>query len=146
MEKVHNVFISWSGERSRVVANFLHQWLPKIIQAAKPWLSSEDIDKGSRSQSEIARALAEIRVGIVCLSPENLTKPWIIFEAGALSKSIDDRTRICTYLIGGLGPEDVEPPLGTFQATKAEKEDTRKLLHTINAAVSDEPIPKGAHQ
>jgi hypothetical protein len=27
-----------------------------------------------------------------------------------------------------------------FQATKADKEDTRKLIHTINNAVSDEPV------
>lgn len=142
MGKAHNVFISWSGARSRAVAEFLHGWLPKVIQATKPWLSSEDIDKGSRSQAEIATALEGIKVGVICLTPENLEEPWILFEAGALSKTVDDKTRLCTYLIGGLQPEDVGAPLGTFQATKAEKGDTRKLLQTINSALSDAPLSK----
>jgi hypothetical protein len=142
MDKPYNIFISWSGGRSHSAAEFLHKWLPKVIQTAKPWLSSEDIEKGSRSQDEIAKVLKGSRFGIICLTPENRDRPWVLFEAGALSKTFDDRTRVCTYLLGGLEPQDVTQPLGLFQATRAEKEDTRKLLHTINAAVSDEPLPE----
>jgi hypothetical protein len=39
------VFISWSGERSKCVAEALRNWIPKIINAVLPWLSSADIDK-----------------------------------------------------------------------------------------------------
>src|SRR5215472_15527376 len=67
-----------------------------------------------------------------CLPPENLEKPWILFEAGALSKALGDKTRVCPYLFGDLWPENVKPPLGMFQATKAVKDDTRKLLATVN--------------
>ena len=74
-------------------------------------------------------------MGVVCLTPQNWNRPWILFEAGALSKSLDDKTRVCTYLLGELRPGDVVPPLGMFQATKAEKADTRKLIGTINRAV-----------
>jgi len=105
-------------------------------------MSETDIQKGSRGLDEIARALADIKVGITCLTPENLQRPWIFFEAGALSKTIGDRARLCTFLIGGLEPQDIVPPLGMFQATKAEKQDTLKLVHTINMAVSDTPIPE----
>jgi hypothetical protein len=140
MDKPHNMFISWSGERSGAAAEFLRKWLPKVIQAAKPWLSSKDIEKGSRSLDEIAKALQGVRFGIICLTPENLNAPWILYEAGALSKTIDDGSRLWTYLLGGLQPKDVTPPLGSFQATVAEEEDTRKLLHTINTAVSEEAV------
>lgn len=105
-------------------------------------MSETDIDKGSRGLDEIAKALADIRVGVTCLTPENLSRPWIFFEAGALSNTIRDRTRLCTYLIGGLQPQDVLPPLGMFQATRAVKEDTLKLVRTINRAVSDNPVPE----
>jgi len=37
-----------------------------------------------------------------------------------------------TEFLGGLQFQDIKPPLGMFQATKAEKDDTRKLVHTIN--------------
>jgi hypothetical protein len=63
-------------------------------------------------------------------------------EAGALSKFIDERTRLCTYLIGGLKPSDVSPPLGMFQGTMATKDETFKLVQTINRVVSDDPLPE----
>jgi hypothetical protein len=113
-----------------------------VIQAAEPWMSDTDIEKGSRGFDEISRALGDIKVGIVFLTPENLTAKWILYEAGALSKTIDDKTRLCTYLLGGLNFQDVDPPLGMFQYTKADQEDTRKLVRTINRAVSDEPLPE----
>ena len=34
----YNVFISWSGEQSRMVASGLWTWLPRVIQASKPWM------------------------------------------------------------------------------------------------------------
>jgi hypothetical protein len=140
MNKNCNVFLGWSGNRSRHVAEFLRGWIPKVIQSARPWMSETDIDKGSRGLDEITKALSEIKVGISCLTPENLQRPWISFEAGALSRTIGDQTRLCTYLIASLAPQDVLPPLGMFQATRAEKNDTLKLMRTINVAVSAEPV------
>jgi hypothetical protein len=40
------VFISWSQERSRIVARALYDWLPAIIQSLEPWMSSADIGAG----------------------------------------------------------------------------------------------------
>jgi hypothetical protein len=140
MSQSHNVFISWSGERSNAVALKLREWLPRVIQAAKPWMSDIDIAKGSRGLNEVMKALSSMKVGIICLSPQNLETPWLLYEAGALSKAIDDSSRLCTYLLDGLEPEDVKPPLGMFQATRASKEDSRKLIQTINLSVSDDPL------
>lgn len=142
MDKPCNVFISWSGERSRWVAEALQDWLPKVIQTARPWMSDKDVKKGSRGLHEIAKALDGISVGISCLTPENLREPWILYEAGALSKTINDETRLCTYLCGGLEPHNIEPPLGMFQHTKAEKEDTGRLVLDINSALSHDPVPE----
>lgn len=103
-------------------------------------MSDTEIVKGSRGINEIARALEGMKVGISCLTPENLEAPRLAFEAGALSKSIDDKTRRCTYLFGGLNFQDVRPPLSMFQATRADKEDTRRLIHAIKKAVQDAPI------
>jgi hypothetical protein len=142
MSKTNNVFISWSGERSKVAAQALKEWLPMVIQAVEPWMSDSDIDKGSRGLSEISNALGSIKIGIVCLTPENQDESWLNYEAGALSKTIDEKTRLCTYLLAGLTPEQVTQPLGMFQHARADKEDTRKLVHSINSAVSVEPLPE----
>jgi hypothetical protein len=140
MAKQHNIFISWSGARSKAIAEALREWLPAVIQAAKPFMSDTDIDKGSRGLNEVIKALEGMRVGIVCLTPENLNEPWILYEAGALSKTIDDKTRLCTYLLGGLQFQDIRQPLGMFQHTKANKEETWKLIRTINSSISDDPV------
>jgi hypothetical protein len=140
MSKPYNIFISWSGPRSRHVAEALKDWLPTLLQSAKPWMSESDIEKGTRGLEEIGKALAGIKIGISCLTPENLSSPWILYEAGALAKALDDKSRLCTYLLSGLRPQDVAPPLGMFQATKAEKDDTRKLLTSINVNVGEEPV------
>jgi hypothetical protein len=136
----HNVFISWSGDRSRAAAQALREWLPIILQAARPWMSESEIEKGSVGLEEVAKALV-MKVGIICLTPENLKEEWILFEAGALSKAFDDKTRVCTYLLGGLRKQDVKPPLGMFQATTADKEETRKLVGTINRHL-DATVPE----
>jgi hypothetical protein len=143
-ELQHNVFISWSGDRSKDVALALRDWLPMVLQAAKPFMSATDIVKGSRGLVELARVLEVTKVGIICLTPENLSAPWLLFESGALSKTLDRGTLVCTYLLDGLRQQDVSPPLGQFQSTKGEKEETRQMLQNINgslgSAVSEETL------
>jgi hypothetical protein len=71
-------------------------------------------------------------VGIICLTADNTNKPWILFEAGALSKTLPD-TYVCPLLFD-LRPSDIEGPLAQFQATVIDKEDLRHLTNTINQA------------
>lgn len=127
------VFLSWSGERSRHIAEALRLWLKDVIQALDPWVSATDIEKGTRWGVELATQLEGTRFGIICLTPENLTAPWVLFEAGALSKTVAE-SRVSPYLYG-LEPSAVTGPLARFQLTRAEREDTRKLLHTLNSAL-----------
>lgn len=126
------VFLSWSTERSRVIAEALRDWLPKVIQAVQPWMSTVDIDRGARWSSDISVELEQTNFGILCLTPENLNSTWIHFEAGALSKTLG-KTFVCPYLFG-LEPTDLKGPLVQFNAAKANKDDTRKLVLTINDA------------
>jgi hypothetical protein len=98
-------------------------------------MSSEDIAKGARWSLDLLRELEDTQIGIVCLTPENLVAPWILFEAGAVGKALD-KSRVCTYL-HGLRPADLEGPLVQFQATVTEENDTLKLLHTVNTALDE---------
>jgi hypothetical protein len=134
------VFISWSGQRSAAVADALRYWLPKVIQALEPWMSADDIEKGTRWRSGLASELEESSIGIICLTRENLDSTWIHFEAGALSKQ-QHNTYVCTLLFG-LEPTDVREPLAQFQHTRATKDDLRKLISTINKALGDAKLPE----
>lgn len=121
------VFLSWSGQRSENTAQTLASWLRQVVQAVEPWLST-DIKKGVRWGPEISDQLEQSKVGIICLTSENLHEDWILFEAGALSKTKD--AHVCTFLLD-VGPADIEQPLAQFQHTRFEKEEVRKLIHTI---------------
>jgi hypothetical protein len=81
------VFISWSGSQSREVAEALKDWLPRVIQSLRPYVSSEDIDKGTRWSNDISSELASSQIGIVCVTQNSLNAVWTHFEAGALYKS-----------------------------------------------------------
>lgn len=84
------VFISWSGELSNRLAEALRQWLPAVLQFVKPYFTPSDIEKGARWGSDILSELSESDIGIICLTKENQNMPWILFEAGAISKNFDN--------------------------------------------------------
>jgi hypothetical protein len=130
----YNLFICWSDERSKAVGRALMEWLPNVIQDIKPWFS-EDIEKGSLWDVELSTQLKELKLGILCLTPDNLNSAWLHFEAGALAKTLTD-ARVCPYLYK-VSPSEVKKPLSRFQATKAEKGDTLKLVRTINKALGE---------
>jgi hypothetical protein len=134
MDKMR-IFVSWSGARSAAVAEALKEYLPVINNAFDPWLSSVDIEKGSRSTSEIAEALAAARAGIICLTPNNLKEPWILYEAGGVAKTVD-KPLACTLLID-LEPSEVSKPLGDFQHTRLVEKELLQLVKTLNRALGE---------
>ena len=138
MDKM-KVFLSWSGGKSKHVAKALRGWLPNVIQAIDPWLSSEDMAKGSRWNAEIVAKLNETEAGIICVTPDNQEAPWLNFEAGALSKTVKE-VFVCPYLIG-LTMTDLKGPLAMFQAVEANEVDTLRVVSTLNKALGDQTRP-----
>lgn len=131
------VFVSWSGSRSLHVAAALCELLPEVIADVAPWISAHNIDAGARWASELMNRLESSHFGIICLTPENLNTPWLLFEAGSLAKSVAV-ARVVPYLIG-VSPEDVKFPLAQFQGVEANREGTRKLVDALNANL-EEPM------
>jgi len=127
-------FISWSGELSHRIALALREWLPLVLPFIDPWVSSEDIAKGTRWTAEMASVLDRSNYGIICVVPDNVREPWISFEAGAISRTLG--VRVSPFLIG-LSPRELgDGPLSQFQCTSYDKEDVRKLLHSLNESNS----------
>ena len=81
------VFLSWSGEKSQRVAIALREWLPAVINELDPFVSAKDIAAGARWLAEIADQLDSTSFGIVCVTQENQTAPWLNFEAGGACES-----------------------------------------------------------
>ena len=124
------VFISWSGKRSKALANALRDWLPMVLQYVEPWVSDKDISAGDRWAQAIAGELEASNFGIICITPENLHSEWILFESGALSKSMLDAKVI--PLLHGLELSDLSGPLSQFQAQKMEEAGVMEIVRSIN--------------
>jgi hypothetical protein len=133
------LFICWAGELSRKIALILYDWIPAVIPSITPWISSEDIRKGTRWSAELSKELEGSYFGIICLVPDNLMEPWLLFEAGALSKSVEG-SRVFPLLFG-VGPSQLPGPLQQFQATIFEKEDVRKLMQSLNEQFGQPSVP-----
>ena len=129
------VFLSWSGHKSHQVALVFRDWLPSVIQSITPYVSSEDIDKGARWSTDIAKELEDSSFGILCVTKENLEAPWLLFEAGALSKMMD-KASVCPFIFD-IKRAEVKGPILKFQSTIFEKEDVKKLLVTLNKSCGD---------
>lgn len=134
------VFISWSGDRSRAVADVLRRWFPSVLQAVRPYFSPDDVAKGSRWSSEIARELEASRVGLLVITPQNQEAPWLLFEAGALAKNLD-RSKVCPLLFGGMEPTDVKGPLVQFQAAQFSKEEMKRVVKMMNGELAEAALP-----
>ncbi|WP_084251730.1 toll/interleukin-1 receptor domain-containing protein [Bradyrhizobium sp. AT1] len=132
------VFISWSGDQSRALAETFRNWIPSALQYVKPYFTPADIEKGSKWATEIFKELSASSICILVLTRDNLASNWIMFEAGAISSALD-RAKVCPVIFD-LEETDLQGPLAQFQATKFNKEDIRKLFFTINAAAGDQKL------
>lgn len=129
------VFVSWSGDLAKGLAETLHSWLPRVIQAVRPYFSPEDVAKGARWSPEISRELEEARLGLLVVTKESVEAPWLVFEAGALSKSLS-RAKVVPLLFG-LEPTELRGPLVQFQAARFDKLDMKKVVRMINGELGD---------
>lgn len=130
------LFISWSGEFSRKVAECLSIWIPTIIQAVDVFYSPDDIAKGENWGNRLSEELEQSNFGIVCLTPENVLAPWIHFEAGALSKASNSRV---SAIMLGINPSDIKGPLARLQNTSFDRDDFHRLFQSINEC-SEKPL------
>ena len=135
------LFISWSGWLSQGLALALREWTPQVIQQIDPFVSSEDIHKGSHWNAELFGSLDATSQGIVAVTRENQHRPWLNFEAGALGKSLGPSSVRPVLL--DLEPAEVTGPLSAFQATSArDKSDMLKLMHSLNSACTSPLEPE----
>jgi hypothetical protein len=135
------VFLSWSGDQSRELAEVLREWLPAVLQSVRPFFTPSDIEKGARWNKDIAQELEASSFGVFCLTKENLARPWLMFEAGALSKRLDT-SRVCPVLFG-VDSADLEGPLVQFQAAPFSEPEMRKLMKTLNSGLGEQRLDDG---
>jgi hypothetical protein len=137
MEPPKKVFLCWSKDRSKAIAQGWAKLLPEIV-GGKPILSTE-FQKGREWSTTLRNDLNEAKTGIIFLTPENVAAPWIHFEAGALATAVGSRNgEVFTYVYG-FDPGKLAGPLSAYQSTVATKVDTRRLVHDICVVMESKP-------
>jgi len=132
------VFVSWSGERSHTLGDALHDWIPLVLHYVEPWLSQADIEAGQRWAEQVAKELEASNFGIICVTRENVGSPWVLFEAGALAKSMQG-SRVIPLLLD-LEVRDITGPLAQFQAKKVERAGLLEVIQSLNQ-LAPHPVP-----
>lgn len=128
------IFISWAQERSKQIGEAFSEFLPLLMEEVEPFFSPEDIAKGSRWLPDLSQKLETISMGILCITPESTDSHWLMFEAGALSKSVTS-TRVFPVLFG-IESSDLPSPLAQFQSSIFRKEEIFKMVQEINRSCS----------
>ena len=99
-------------------------------------MSESDIGKGERWSAKVGRELESHRVGVICVTPENMASQWLLFEAGALSRMLDE-AKVCPLLLG-IRADEVTGPLVQFQATVFEREEMLALARSLNEQLGND--------
>lgn len=135
------IFISWSGDASHVVAKALKAWLPNVfqtIESSDVFLSSSDISVGTQWFNELGRVLEESEFGVLCLTRENVSRPWVLYEAGAVAKHFKT-ARVAPLLIG-ITKHEVPSPLVYLQGAELDRNGVQELLTSINQQLGDNKL------
>lgn len=129
------VFIAWSGDQSKQIAEAIHWWLPHVLSFAQPYFSPVSI--GKIWNVEISRELGQSKIGIIAMTAEGLTSPWIMFEAGAIARVIEQGGLVCPILFN-IKTTELVGPLSHFNSIEFKQKEVRELVAAINKAVPEE--------
>lgn len=99
-------------------------------------MSTEDIAKGLDWSVELHDVLAKTRICIICVTPESVRSPWLYYETGAIATN-GPNVLICPYLLGVAPSMLADGPLGRRQCTVADRDDTWKLIKSLNENALD---------
>ena len=137
------VFISWSGKSTASfnVAKKLAEWLPMILQETEPFMS-DNIRSGTNPISQIMEKLANSKIGIICVTKDNITSPWLNFEAGALNNVVTNQSGIVIPILINMTTDEFansNSPIKNLQGKEFNNEDFKIVLQDINSCL-ESPI------
>ena len=136
-----NVFISWSGERSRVIAEELRTWLKDVVHILDTFMSEHDIQKGANWIDVLDDKLKHGVFAILVLTPENRDAPWINYEAGAVHKGIKEN-KIATLLLD-VDYGDLPSTLSKFNGANCDRDGLLAVVKSINSELKDRALDPG---
>jgi hypothetical protein len=132
-----DVFLSWSGARSECLAYYVHNSLPTIVPGVRLFYSPA-IDPGAIWSNAIAAAIRKSRVAILCIARDNLSSPWLQFEAGALWRRPAGASAVVPLLLD-VSAKELPGTLQLFQTRRFDKKGFKELCEFLGRKAHIDP-------
>ena len=84
MKTKNKIFISWSKDTSKLIAQELRIFINNIFSSAIELFFSPEIYKGTCVDKEIHENLLSCSKCIVCITADNFKNPWLLYESGVI--------------------------------------------------------------
>lgn len=125
------LFLSYSGSSSKTVAKALKDWIPLMFDEVEPFVAEDHVQKGALWFDSLQAALESSHCGIICLTPDNLSSPWLLFEAGALCSRLGPG-KVWPILFG-VEVSAVKSPLAHFQCVVFNQDGIEGVMRSLRA-------------
>ena len=93
-------------------------------------MSAEDLAGGTIWSESLVSQTDGISAAVLCLTPENVRSPWILFETGALMKAL--RGKFVIPLTYDFDPRELTHPLSFFNGFRLNEGGMRRLVATLS--------------
>lgn len=147
------IFLSWSGDISKKIAEIFKQMLEDCFsEKISVFMSSKDISLGTNGIDTIFNALTQSDICIAIITPINTNAPWITFEAGVVVGSskkcdINSKKRIIPLFFGNIDMQKFNRnPLHNYQYAHASLDKINEICIDIAKKLSYNDIIKTVKQ
>ncbi len=130
-----SLIICWSRPYSRKIAFALRDFIGNVFKGAKRDVVIELVSDpfGEPWLPKLAGVLKKARVAIVCITRENIERPWIAFEAGACYGKTDGRIYPFLCDLDAKRLKESPGPLSQFTSFFGREEaDVKGMLAALN--------------
>jgi hypothetical protein len=136
-----HLFISWSKDRSKKIANELKKFIENVSPTLYPYISINNLHRGAKLVGDLEKAMDNSYEAFFVITPENTHEPWLHYELGYMvgkNKNIN-----CTPILFGVNPgelselfrERVHIPI-SFEEENKFKEGLKSKLSQIFQALN----------
>jgi hypothetical protein len=120
MPKKAGVYLCWSKGLGRLLAERFHRWIKdQMGDYIDPFFSPEDIEVGRPWWESLRKEMKDNEHAILFMTREMAHAPWVIFEAGAISRNLA-KSRIIPVMVD-IETWDLPAPLQQLQNIDKEQ-------------------------
>ena len=139
------VFIAWSG-RGRALAEAVKDWIQDFNEDfqenIRVFVSTQDVKSGDEWEKVVTWNLKRAEYGILCVTGDTMSAPWLNYEAGGLhisgaihSDQNEFSVPVVPILFDSLKRGDLISPLSHFHSRVFEKSDLTAMFDDLNSVL-----------